>query len=198
MPRLPQYSLSGIPATCRNLHSAGTGGCPHMNTIARLKWAAPLVAAAAMAFALGCSSQPGETPNIEATVDARVAAAMKDMQAAMRDAQVVVTATPDTSNASSPQPTPTPTPQPTVTPTPGPTATPAPTPTPTVTPTPLPPLNITQTQQTLSAGGYHACVLRENGQAVCWGRNVSGQTNAPGWSLHCDKRGSSSYLRPAG
>ena len=66
----------------------------------------------------------------------------------------------------------------------------APTPRLTAAPTPMVDSNA---HITLSAGGYHNCALRENGEAVCWGWNEYGQLNSPegqlaaisaGWFTH--------------
>ena len=70
-----------------------------------------------------------------------------------------------------------PTRTPTTTPTPGgPTHTPTHTPTATPTPTTA---SGSAALTSLTTGYDHACALRANGEAVCWGRNEEGSTNPP-------------------
>ena len=61
--------------------------------------------------------------------------------------------------------------------------TPTPTHTPTPTPTPRPTISADfraqQQHTTLSSGYGHACALRPDGRAVCWGRNDYGQASPP-------------------
>ena len=113
-----------------------------------------LVLAVAVLLAAACTDEsptpvPTDTPDIEAMVQAAVAAAlptatptpMPDIDATV-EARVVATLAAIPTPTSTPQPTATPTPVPTATPTPTPTpqptATPTPVPTPTPTPTPTP------------------------------------------------------------
>jgi len=93
------------------------------------------IGALILVLALGCSSEPA--PNIEATVEARVAEALAPTSTPI---PVVSDSTPDVTPTSSAilEATPTKTPTPTRTPIPTKTPTPTRTPTPTMTPTPAP------------------------------------------------------------
>ncbi len=172
----------------RNLKRAlRTGDGFRMSTLARLSWAMPVTAAVAMAFAIGCSSEP-EVREVEVVKEVPVQVVVTATpgrpiptatpRVVVREVEVVVTATPG-------RPIPTATPrvvvrevEVVVTATPGrPIPTVTPIPLPTNTPTPTPAVSMTQT---LSAGFLHTCALRENGDAVCWGDNRYGQSNPPG------------------
>ena len=121
--------------------------------------AAVLVLAIVLAtLAIGCSSEP-EVIVKEVTVVKEVVK------------EVVVTATPMPATPGQPPAT-----QGTSLPTP---SIPVATPLPTATPEP----KIVTKGPTISAGSFHACGLRENGQAVCWGAERDyydfGQANPP-------------------
>jgi S1-C subfamily serine protease len=101
-----------------------------------------IVLLAVVALFAACAAEPAPTPDIQATVDARVAEELQmqaQIDAAVAKAlEVAVTPTPTPTPVPTPTPTPVPTPTPTPVPTPTPTPVPTPTPTPVPTPTPLP------------------------------------------------------------
>ena len=143
------------------------------------------VAAAAILVACGGDSPtPTATPNAVATTPVPTATATP-----APEASPTATATPTTA-PTTPSPTPQPTPTATPTPTPAPTVTPSPTPTPVPSPEASPTPSPTQPISTLvprpalpqsptfdtppgaytaiTVGGYYACALTEDGEAVCW------------------------------